>query len=117
MGEIVEAMIDKRCLAIGRLPKTSCRKLVNAVDMRQPRRVGQDSQDVLTVQVFVVRQNVVNGHAAGQPFQNTFDRIAQAPNTWLAMTDVGVDGDEGVHRSVKPMQAADDPFQSWRVGL
>lgn len=97
MGEFGEAMIDKRCLAIGRLPKTSCCKLVNAVDMRQPRRVGQHSQDVPTVQVFAVRQNVVNGHAAGQPLQNTFDWIAPAPNTWLAMTDVGVDGDEGVH--------------------
>ena len=58
----------------------------------------QNSQDVLTVQVFVASQNVVNGHAAGQPLQNTFDWIAQATNTWLAMTDIGVDGDDGVHR-------------------
>ena len=79
MGEFGEAMIDKRCLAIGRLPKTSCRKLVNAVDMRQPRRVGQNRQGVLTVQVFIVRQNVVNGHAAGQPFQNTFDWTRSSP--------------------------------------
>ena len=76
----------------------------------------QDSQDVLTFQVFAVSQNVVNGHAAGQPRQNTFDRIAQATNTWLAMADVEVDGDDGAHQSVKPMQAADDPLQSWRVG-
>ena len=61
--------------------------------MRETRGKGQRGQDILTLQVLIVSQYLVNAHTRAQQLQDRLHRIAQAADAGLTMADGRVDGD------------------------
>lgn len=61
--------------------------------MRESRSETQNGKYVIPLQVFVVREDVIDSHTAGQPAKHCFDRITQSANARLAVADGDINGD------------------------
>ena len=59
----------------------------------QPCRVRQHSQQVVSLQILIVRQDLVVRHAGTQQFQQRLNGVSQSPHTRLAVAHGRVNRD------------------------
>jgi hypothetical protein len=92
---------------------------LESLHLTQPGSEREDGKNVLTLQVSIVRQDLLGRHARAEQLQDDLDRIPQMADARFAMADVGVDGNpfEQSVRGHENPSTAKHPIGVYREGL
>src|SRR5215211_3115548 len=75
---------------VARQPGSSRTGRLDALDLAQPRRVGEYGEQVLPFQVLVVGQDLIVRHTGAHQLQKRLDRIPKTSDYRLAVTDLRI---------------------------
>src|SRR5215210_2787336 len=75
---------------VARQPGSSRTGRLGALDLAQPRRVGEHGEQVVVFQILVVGQDLIVCHAGTHQLQKRLDRIPKTPDDRLPVTDLRV---------------------------
>jgi hypothetical protein len=64
---------------------------MKAMGPREPGGIGEDGQEVFSLQILIIGENLVDHHAGAKQFQKGLHRVAKPADAGFAMADGGVD--------------------------
>ena len=63
------------------------------MSLRQPGGIGKGGQQVFPFEIWIIGQDLLDGHARAKQLQNHLDWVAEPPQAGLPMADGRVNGD------------------------